>query len=223
MTLPEANTPGSPQAPSGMSNELTLPSINNQQASTPPPPPKSDSTRVIPVIPPNQEVLVLPQASRDFLGHWGGGLSLVSKFGPSDAPEHLPISFKFGERGGQVALATTVFANPNVQILKTRADSAGPSEVKFEVVAMNLGSESPVRHVEKVTITLDGANRVRVIRRIDFYVSGQPDPVAGAVYQGSLSVITGRESDMFSQQALRDGMTPMERINEGGFPQQPPE
>src|SRR5262245_6658316 len=62
LVIPEANDAPPVQVPPAPqnSNELTLPSLGNQQASLPP---KSDSTKVIPVIPPNQEVLVLPQAS----------------------------------------------------------------------------------------------------------------------------------------------------------------
>src|SRR5262249_52297217 len=108
LAIPEANaTPPPALVPRGprTSNELTLPSLGNQQASVPQPP-KSDSTKVIPVIPPNQEVLVLPQASRDFLGFWGGQLTLLNKYGDTDPPEHQMVSFTFGERQGQVVLAT---------------------------------------------------------------------------------------------------------------------
>jgi len=223
MVLPEPTTPNAaPPAPSmpRTSNELTLPSLSNQRASIAPP--KSDSTRVIPVIPPNQEVLVLPQASRDFLGSWGGGLTLVTKFGPSDPPEHPEMSFEFGDRGGQVVLATTVFGSPNTQVLKTTADSDGPDKVKLEVAAIDLSSDPPIRHIEKLTFELAGTNRVRVTRRVDFYVPGYSGPAAEAVYEGTLAPMSVRESQMLTDELIRrTGDVPRATINEGNAPRLP--
>jgi len=209
LVLPEPNAPNSASSPSPPqgNNELTLPSLNNQRASIAPPP-KSDSTRVIPVIPPNQEVLVLPQASRDFLGNWGGDLTLVTKFGPSDPPEHPVMSFMFGDRGGQVVLATTVFGNPDTQVLKTTADSDGPDKVKLEVAALDLRQDPPVRHIEKLTFELAGPNRVRVTRRVDFYVPGYSGPAAEAVTD---------------EMIRRTGNVPRATIDEGDAPPLPPE
>ena len=225
LVLPEASVPNSAAPPSipQRNNELTLPSLTNQRASIAPPP-KSDSTRVIPVIPPNQEVLVLPQASRDFLGSWGGGLTLVTKFGPSNPPEHPEMSFVFGDRGGQVVLATTVFASPDTQVLKTSADSDGPDKVKLEVAAINLGSDPPVRHVEKLTFELAAPNQVRVTRRVDFYVSGYSGPAAEAVYEGTLAPMSIRESQMITDEMVRrTGKVPRATINEGNAPPLPPD
>ena len=219
MVLPEPNS--GPSAPASMNNELTLPSVANQQTYAPPPLTKSDSTRVIPVIPPNQEVLVLPQASRDFLGHWGGQLTLVNKFGAVDVPETAMMSFTFGERSGQVVLATTVFGTPDSQVLKTSAEAEGPSEVKLEVAGLDLSQQPPIRHIEKVTIALAGNNQVRCTKRVDLYVQGMSGPAAEAVYEGILGPMTRREGQMISEELIRSGDIPRATINEGNPPPQP--
>lgn len=188
-----------------------------------PPPAQSDNTKIIPVIPPDQEVLVLPQASRDFLGHWGGQLTLINKFGAVDVPEHALMSFTFGERDGQVVLATTVFGSPDSQVLKTSAEAEGPSQVKLEVAGLDLSQQPPIRHIEKVTIALAGNNQVRCTKRVDLYVPGVSGPAAEAVYEGTLSPMTRRERRMISEELLRSGDVPRATINEGNPPPQPME
>jgi len=218
--LPEARASSS--AAPKPSNELTLPSLGDQQASVPRLP-KSDSTRVIPVIPPNQEVLVLPQASRDFLGFWGGQLTLVNKYGDSDPPDHQMVSFTFGEREGQVVLATTVYGNANAQVLKTTAEAEGPSKVVLTLAGLDLSTQPPLRHIEKLTISLVGNDQVKCKKQMDLYVAGVPGPAAEALYEGVLGPMTRREDRMISEEIIRNGEVPRATINEGNAPPLPPE
>jgi len=226
LVLPEANaTPpaAAPVAPPRKtSNELTLPSLGNQQASVPQPP-KSDSTKVIPVIPPNQEVLVLPQASRDFLGFWGGQLTLLNKYGETDPPPHQMVSFTFGEREGQVVLATTVYGNANAQVLKTTAEAEGPTKVVLTLAGLDLSTQPPLRHIEKLTISLVGNNQVKCKKQMDLYVPGVSGPAAEALYEGILGPMTRREDRMISEEIIRNGEVPRATINEGNAPSLPPE
>lgn len=225
LVIPEANaTPSAalvPQAPKN-SNELTLPSLGNQQASVPQPP-KSASTKVIPVIPPNQEVLVLPQASRDFLGFWGGQLTLLNKYGETDPPEHQMVSFTFGEREGQVVLATTVYGNANAQVLQTTAEAEGPSKVVLTLAGLDLSTHPPLRHIEKLTISLVGNEQVKCKKQMDLYVPGVSGPVAEALYEGILGPMSRREDRMISEEIIRNGEVPRATINEGNAPALPPE
>ena len=222
LVLPEANAPAPPSAPSKMNNELTLPSVINQQASVPPSPPRSDSTRVIPVIPPNQEVLVLPQASRDFLGQWGGKLSLVTRYGESfDPPEHNIVSLVFGERNGQVVMATIVYGTSQSQVLKSDAQAQSPTEVTLVISGLDLSSQPPERHVEKLTMALADNNQVKCTKRVDFYVSGFPHPAAEAVYEGMLRPLTLREQEALNEDLFRHGDVPRARIDQGNPPPQP--
>jgi hypothetical protein len=224
LVLPEPSPPnGAPPPPSipQTNNELTLPSLNNQRASIAPP--KSDSTRVIPVIPPNQEVLVLPQASRDFLGFWGGKLTLVNNYGDADAPEHQTVSFTFGERNGQVVLATTVYGNASSQVLSTTAEAEGPNRVKLTLSGLELSDVPPVRHIEKLVISLSGTNRVTCTKQMDLYEPGSSRPIAEAVYEGVLGPMSRREDEMIGEEIIRNGEVPRATINEGNAPQLPPE
>jgi hypothetical protein len=225
LVLPEANATAPvvplPPAPK-TSNELTLPSLGNQQASVPQAP-KSDSTKVIPVIPPNQEVLVLPQASRDFLGFWGGQLTLLNKYGGTDPPEHQMVSFTFGEREGQVVLATTVYGNANAQVLNTTAEAEGPNKVVLTLAGLDLSTQPPLRHIEKLTISLVGNNQVKCKKQMDLYMPGVSGPAAEALYEGILGPMTRREGRMISEEIIRNGEVPRATINEGNAPQLPPE
>jgi len=170
---------------------------------------------VIPVIPPEQDVLVLPQASTDFLGKWGGQLQLVHKYGPADPPKTSPVSFTFGNRDGQVVLATTVFGAPDTQILKTTANAEGPRKVLLEIKGLDLSQRPAIRHVEKLTLELKGNDRVRCVKMVDLYVAGSADPAVEAEYEGSLSVLTPSEDRMIGEEVLRRGMVPRARIDEG--------
>jgi hypothetical protein len=202
-------------------NELTLPSIANQQASIPQAP-KSDNVKVIPVIPPDQEVMVLPQASRDFLGQWGGKISLANKFGDIEPPEYDVVSLTFGERDGQVVMATTVWGNRSSQILKSNATAESPTEVTLEISGLELASDPPERHVEKLTLTVNPDNQVQCRKRVDFYVSGFPHPAAEAVYEGTLKPLTASRDRALSEDVMRTGRVPRWQIEKGNPPAQQP-
>jgi hypothetical protein len=224
VVVPDANsTPQAAPAPPApkTGNELTLPSLGNQQASVPRPP-NSDSTKVIPVIPPNQEVLILPQASRDFLGFWGGQLTLLNRYGDTDPPEHQMVSFTFGEREGQVVLATTVYGNANAQVLKTSAEAEGPTKVVLTLEGLDLSTQPPLRHIEKLTISLVGTDQVKCKKQMDLYMPGISGPAAEALYEGILGPMTRREGRMISEEIIRNGEVPRATINEGN-PPPPPE
>jgi hypothetical protein len=223
LVIPEANKAAGPlPSTPKQSNELTLPSLGNQQASVPQPP-KSSSTKVIPVIPPNQEVLVLPQASRDFLGFWGGQLTLLNKYGATDPPEHQMVSFTFGEREGQVVLATTVYGNANAQVLQTTAEAEGPSKVVLTLAGLDLSTQPPLRHIEKLTISLVGTDQVKCKKQMDLYVPGVSGPAAEALYEGILGPMTRHEDRLISEEIIRNGEVPRATINEGNAPSLPPE
>jgi hypothetical protein len=224
MMLPESGgTPAAPSLPPlpKSHNELTLPSVTSQQASIPAPP-KSDNTKVIPVIPQDQEVLVLPQASRDFLGQWGGKLTLVNRVGEDfNPPEHNIVDLVFGERNGQVVMGATIFGNPNSQVLQTKAEAEGPTEVTLEVSGMELGADPPLRHVEKMKMELAADNLVRCTKRVDFYVPGFSRPVNEAVYEGTLRPLTVGERRRLTRDLESKDLVPRARIDQGNPPPDP--
>jgi hypothetical protein len=204
------------------SNELTLPSANSQQEASIPRAPKSDNTKIIPVIPPNQEVLVLPEASHNFLGRWGGKLHLVNKYGDFDAPERSEVGLTFGERNGQVVMATTVYGSADSQVLKTEATAEGPYKVRLVVSGLDISEQPAVRHIEKMTMELAANDEVQCRKRVDFYVSGFTEPVAEAVYEGTLKPLTAREQEKLGAAILRSGAVPRARIDQGNPPPMQP-
>jgi hypothetical protein len=176
------------------------------------------NTREIPVIPPNQQTLSLPQASPDFLGRWGGALTLASNSGEAHPPRETLVSFLFGKQGGQVVLATTVFGSPNSQVLKTSAVSDGPRAVKIEIAGLDMNHRPPLRHIEKVRLELVGGNRLKCTKTVDLYVSGFADPAAAAEYDGVLHPLSAAEDRYLTERVLREGVVPRARIEEGNPP-----
>jgi len=180
-----------------------------------------DNTRVIPVIPPNAQVLTLPQASTDFIGKWGGHLELTRHYGHGEPPPQTGVSLVFGEQNGGVVLATTVFGNAQAQILSTKAVTDGPRTVKLEVKGLELGDDPPLRHIEKITLEMIDKDQVECHKLVDLYVSGFHDPAMEAEYTGTLHPLTKREDRMLTEEAIRSGQVPRAQINQGN-PSPPP-
>ncbi|HUY28378.1 MAG TPA: hypothetical protein VMV27_13245 [Candidatus Binataceae bacterium] len=189
-------------------------------------PPRSndDNTRVIPVIPPNSQVLTLPQASTDFIGKWGGHLELTRNYGRGHPPAQTGVSLVFGERDGGVVMATTVFGSATSQVISTQASTDGPRTVKLVVKGLELGGTTPVRHIEKVTLEMVNRDLVKCRKSVDLYVSGFTDPIMEAHYEGTLHPMTRREDRMLTEEAIRSGEVPRARIDQGNppLPQPPP-
>jgi hypothetical protein len=214
-----AQSGGVIQGRQGNTLELS-PSVSANQSQSAPQKP-GGNVREIPVIPPSQKVLTLPQVSTDFLGLWGGQLLLTRHYGRIAPPPATQISLTFGQRGGQVVMATSVYADPSSQILQTKVDSSSEREVAFEVAGLTLSSDPPFRHIEKVSLTLAGPNQLKCVKHVDIYVSGFPDPLMEARYEGTLHPISKRESRMMAEQALREGAIPQRRIERGNPPPPP--
>jgi hypothetical protein len=178
------------------------------------------NVREIPVIPPNQQVLTLPQASTDFLGRWGGAITLASSSGGASPPAEALVSFLFGKRGGEVVLATTVFGNVESQVLNTRAVSDGPRAVTIKIAGLDYSHQPPLRHIEKVRLELVGGNRIKCTKTVDLYLSGSADPAAEARYEGLLHPLSAAENRYLAEQILRKGVVPRARIEQGNPPPQ---
>ncbi|HVA79870.1 MAG TPA: hypothetical protein VNF29_02995 [Candidatus Binataceae bacterium] len=187
-----------------------------------PPQSNDDNTRVIPVIPPNSQVLTLPQASTDFIGKWGGHLELTRNYGRGHPPAETGVSIVFGERDGGVVMATTVFGSATSQVISTKASTDGPRTVKLEVKGLELGDNPPLRHIEKVTLEMVNRDLVKCRKSVDLYVSGFTDPVMEAHYEGTLHPMTRREDRMLTEEAIRSGEVPRARIDQGNPPPPPP-
>ncbi len=216
-------------APSSIAQDtLTIPRQPGQTAPELKPPVESpqseqrfapeDNTRVIPVIPPTQEVLIIPQASTDFLGKWGGHLGLARRYGTVKPEPDTIMSLMFGQRDGQVVMATTIYGNPESQVLETKADSTSPREVGIVLKGLDLGHDPPVRHIEKLRLKLQRDDLMKCVKVVDLYLPGYTDPVMEAEYDGELHPLTAREDRMLTEEVLRKGAVPRGRIEEGAPP-----
>lgn len=181
-----------------------------------------DNTRVIPVIPPNAQVLTLPEASLDFIGNWGGHLRLKRHYGRGHPPELMGTSMIFGEQNGGVVLATTVIGSPDMQVLETKAETDGPRAVSLKVEGVDIGSQPPLRNIGKVYLELISKNEVKCTQTEDIYVSGFPDPIMETEFSGTLHPLTRREERLLGEEAAQSGV-PRAQIREGNPPPQPSE
>jgi hypothetical protein len=201
----------------GGSNELEIqPRLNSQQRSATPP--QDDNTRIIPVIPRDQQVLILPQASRDFIGKWGGHLTLDHHSDNVEPPDSTVVSVLFGERDGGVVLATDVLSSRNVNVLQSTADSDGPRAVTVTVQAVDFSARPPLRQVNKLNLRLIGPDQVQCDQLADFYITGISQPVAEIEYTGTLKALTQREDRILAQEAAESGKRPIWHIQEGNPP-----
>lgn len=209
--------PGGPTIRSQQGGTLEIsPSIPTQRQQNPPQ--SSGNVREIPVIPPNQQVLTLPQASIDFIGRWGGAILLQSSTGGSNAPREALTSFVFGKRNGKVVLATTVFGSEQSQVLSTSAVSDGPRAVRLRIAGIDYNHRPPLRHVETIRLELASGNRLKCTKTVKLYVGGYPDPAAVAHYEGLLHPLTASENRYLTEQVNRNGLVPRARIEEGNPP-----
>jgi hypothetical protein len=197
------------------------PSQPSPQTSTPQQE-NDDNTRVIPVIPPNAQVLTLPEASLDFIGNWGGHLRLTRHYGRGHPPELMGTSMIFGEQNGGVVLATTVIGSPDMQVLETKAKTDGPRAVSLRVEGLDVGSQPPLRNIGKVYLELISKNEVKCTQTEDIYVSGFPDPIMETEFSGTLHPLTRREERLLGEEAAQSGV-PRAQIREGNPPPQPSE
>ena len=164
--------------------------------------------------PPSEPVLVIPQASREFVGRWGGHLSLARSSGRLAAPPDAIVSLLFGERGGNVFLRTTVFGGRDSNILKTGADVMGPRDVTLKVEGLEISHRPPIRHVEKLRLSLNDAGALDVVKSVSLYVTGDSEPFAEADYRGTLHQLTSAEERELDREVTERGEVPQATIRE---------
>lgn len=225
LTIPRQQPAPQPEAvpnvgSQGAKMSQVLPGVNGQQIerqST-----SGDNTRVIPVIPPQQDVLVIPEASPDFIGKWGGHLELARKFGTVDVspPPDTIVSLLFGQRQGQIVMATTIYGTAQSQVLETKAASDGPRAVTITLKGLDLSHDPAVRHIEKLSLKLDRNDEMKCSKLVDLYLSGYEGPIMEAEYEGTLRPLTAREDRLLSEEVLRSGEIPRGQIQEGNPPPQ---
>jgi hypothetical protein len=202
----------------GQTLEIAPHMSSQQQGSMRP----SNSTREIPVIPPSQQVLTLPQASRDFLGKWGGHLERTHKYGQGNFPDALPTSMTFGERDGTVVLATGILGSRDSNILQTSAVSDGPRSVTLTVEGLDISTQPPLRQVSKLSLRLTADNELEGRQQDDVYISGMSEPLAEVEFEGKLTPLTRAQDEALSAEVRNSGKELIGKIREGNPPPEDP-
>jgi hypothetical protein len=225
LTIPRQQPGPQPQAVPNVGSQggkmsQVLPGVGDQQInrqST-----SEDNTRVIPTISPQQDVLVIPSASPDFIGKWGGHLDLARKVDHVNVrpPSDTIVSLLFGQRGGQIVMATTIYGSAQSQVLETKAASDGPRAVTITLKGLDLSHDPAIRHIEKLSLKLGRNDEMKCSKLVDLYVSGYEGPIMEAEYEGTLRPLTAREDRLLSEEVLRLGEVPRGQIQEGNPPPQ---
>src|SRR5260370_1405005 len=107
---------------------------------------------------PGHNVLVIPRASRDFVGEWGGHLRLTRVLGDAPASPDSIVSLAFGERDGNVFMQTTAFAGRSSRIGKTSADVVNPKTIKLKLHGLDMAFNPPIVHKEELHLALTTRN-----------------------------------------------------------------
>ena len=192
--------------------------IGRQRSSTlelPPMPGKQQETlpQVSPVPgTPGHNVLVIPRASRDFVGEWGGHLRLTRVLGDAPASPDSIVSLAFGERDGNVFMQTTAFAGRSSRIVKTSADVVNPKTIKLKLKGLEMAFNPPIVHKEELHLALTGRNTMNCLKYVDFYAPDSSTPIASIAYQGDLHILSAQERRALQAQVLEKGQIPQKSI-----------
>jgi len=186
------------------------PQLNPQQTSRLPVP----RSRPTPAAP--ERILIVPQASRDFVGHWGGHLRLAKVTGKINPPPDTVVSLTFGEKRGEVFMRTMVYATAGANVLKTDAEVLNPRELQIRLDGFEIFHEPPIRHVEKLKLALTDRGTIKVAKRVRLYVRGFSTPMAEANYEGTLHPISTAEELELQREVMQRGAMPQATIRARG-------
>ncbi len=165
---------------------------------------------------PADQVLIIPQASRDFVGRWGGRLKLQDVVGRDvRAPGHSIVTLAFGESDGTVFVRTTVFAPPGSNVLKTDAAALTPRQIQLNIDGFDIDETPPVRHVERLNLVLDaGSNVMKCSKQVELYLRGSPTPFSQIIYEGELGQLSERDEADLAREVFETGNVPQATIDE---------
>jgi len=161
---------------------------------------------------PGNNVLVIPRASRDFVGEWGGHLRLIRVLGVAPASHDSIVSLAFGESHGTVFMQTTAFAGRSSQILDTSADVVNPRLIKVKLKGLETAFHPPIVHKEELHLALTHGNTLKCLKYVDFYEPGNDVAVASMAYEGELHILSPEERRALTEQVLKKGQIPQKQI-----------
>ncbi len=184
---------------------LELPPVTGKQRGALP------KTTPVPMAP-GQNVLVIPRASHDFVGEWGGHLRLTRALGEVPAANDAIVSLAFGESSGVVFMQTTAFAGRSSQIVNTSADVVNPKTIKLNLKGLETAFNPPIVHKEELHLALIGKDTMNCLKYVDFYEPGRDTPIASMAYEGNLHILSEEERRALQDQVLNRGQVPQKTI-----------
>jgi hypothetical protein len=181
-------------------NSLVIPRVPARQSIPSPP------------LEPSQNVLVIPKASTDFVGEWGGHVVLQHSTMGTPGRHETVVSLAFGERNGEVFMQTTAFAGPNSRIVSTSARVIDPHRIEIKIEGTEYDFRPPLRHVEELHLALTRKNTIDCLKFVDFYVPGHSDPLVSMDYHGTLRTLTAAEREALRREVTEQGEVPQGTI-----------
>jgi hypothetical protein len=157
-------------------------------------------------------VLVIPRASRDFVGEWGGHLHLTRALGIVPASPDSIVSLAFGETKRTVFMQTTAFARRSSQIVKTSAEVINPRMIELKLKGLEMNFNPPIVHKEELHLALTAKKTISCLKYVDFYEPGRELPIASMAYEGKLHLLTAEERRALTEQVLEKGQVPQKKI-----------
>jgi hypothetical protein len=175
-------------------------------------------TKVLPKVPPplskpGQNVLVIPRASRDFVGEWGGHLRLTRVVGMDTPPSQDSIvGVAFGESSGTVFMQTTVSAKLSSPIVDAKADVVDPKTIKVKLNGLETAFRPPLIHKEELHLELTSKNTMNCLKYEDFYQPGRDVPIVSMAYEGDLHLLSPEASRELAEQVHKTGQVAQKEI-----------
>jgi hypothetical protein len=173
---------------------------------------RQSSEAPTPVPAPAQNVLVIPKASTDFVGEWGGHVALTHATAGLSGQREAIVSLAFGVRNGEVFMQTTAFAGPNSRIVSTTARVVNPRRIEIKLEGIEYAFRPPLRHVEELYLALTRKNTIDCLKFVDFYASGARTPLISMDYHGTLHPLTPAQREALRREVAAQGEVPQIKI-----------
>lgn len=171
-------------------------------------------------------ILILPQAAKEFVGHWGGHLYLLSSSGGFHPQQSSPATLEFGQRSdGTVFVRTGVWGRPSDGGTHATAHVVSPQRIRIQVEHVVAEGSKALQVSQKYSLILKHKGVLDCIESAQVYDGtgtglGYPydRPIFSANYHGVLMAITEEEAARLQAEVLSQGYVPEAKVEgQGNF------
>jgi hypothetical protein len=127
---------------------------------------------------------LLPEANQNFVGTWGGHVSVDPSQTKLVGEPVMPASYYFGVMNGTIYLRTEVYGNAAWPVVKSSVKLLDPSQVRFQLDSLCSTCKPPCREVEITTLKLTDSKSLDV--EVNGYAYWQGDGFTQVNYHGTL-------------------------------------